>query len=199
VARILLLTLAASTLLTLPASAIQYRWEFDMFADNINNAPTPDGTTDSAATGFTRMVYDTEADHLTYVVAWIDLESDLTALHIHGPAAASESSMNHLFDIYNASTGIPAGIDRRNDLTSGLLHLLAPHPGHEGQILSPPEEVIAALVSGQAYVNVHTEQWPTGEIRGNFPAIVPEPGTGALLLAALAATTWRRRTPSSTQ
>ena len=48
--------------------------------------------------------------------------------------------------------------------------------------------LIAALNSGQAYVNIHDAVYPAGEIRGNF-TMTPEPGTFGLagVMIALAA------------
>jgi len=45
--------------------------------------------------------------------------------------------------------------------------------------------LIAALNSGQAYVNIHDAVYPAGEIRGNF-TMTPEPGTFGLACVVLA-------------
>jgi hypothetical protein len=51
--------------------------------------------------------------------------------------------------------------------------------------------LLAGLDEGKAYLNVHTSEYPGGEIRGFF---VPEPASGSLLLCGLAAlATVRRR------
>lgn len=43
-----------------------------------------------------------------------------------------------------------------------------------------PEEVAAALFAGTTYLNLHTQAFPGGELRGDVAAI-PEPGTAILL------------------
>ena len=54
------------------------------------------------------------------------------------------------------------------------------------------------LVNGNIYVNVHTQQYPGGEVRGQFAQLVPIPEPGSWLLLAgglvvLAGSALRRR------
>jgi hypothetical protein len=59
-------------------------------------------------------------------------------------------------------------------------------------LLTPTE--VGFVKSGQAYVNIHSDTYPGGEIRGNI-AVIPEPATLALLPLALGLIVWRRRKP----
>jgi len=54
-----------------------------------------------------------------------------------------------------------------------------------GSVANAEATLINGLLSGLTYLNVHTNAFPGGEIRG-FVVQVPEPETYALLLAGLA-------------
>ncbi|MDJ0849747.1 MAG: CHRD domain-containing protein [Myxococcota bacterium] len=59
--------------------------------------------------------------------------------------------------------------------------------------LVPEEEIVAALFAGKTYLNLHTTDFPAGELRGDVLAI-PEPRTISLLmLGLLGLSTGRRR------
>jgi hypothetical protein len=111
------------------------------------------------ASGFAELEIEDGSDSLEYGIIVINIDR-VTQAHIHqgnssqaGPVVAS---------LFNAST--PSG-PIIGDLTEGSItsaDLMGPLQGQE---LS---DLISLMENGQAYVNVHTEQNPEGEIRGTI-------------------------------
>lgn len=128
---------------------------------------------------------------LQVTVAYGGLDGVTTAAHIHcctstpGTGSAIEASelpsltgfpmgghggaYSHLFDTSQASSWNPAFITAHGGTTSGAEQALA-----------------AGLASGAAYLNIHSDKYPTGEIRGFTPVTpVPEPSGFAMLALGL--------------
>ena len=95
---------------------------------------------DSAATGTAEVTLDTEAKTVTWIFTHDGLSGDMTASHIHGPAAATEAAGPVI------------------DTTSETMEGTAPIT----------DEQAAELKAGMYYFNVHTEKFPDGEIRGQL-------------------------------
>lgn len=145
-------------------------WVFDSSEDQIKNGPLPDGSTDSPATGRNKMIYDDDAATLTYTFSWADLQGDLTKLHVHGPADASTSNPAHLLEIFNTTTEIEAaGVGKITGSTSGVI------PVTDTTTDCDSGGMIACFLEERAYVNVHTQAYPMGEIRGNLVQVADTP------------------------
>lgn len=97
---------------------------------------------DSAATGTAEVTVDTDAMTVSWTVEHTGLTGEPTAAHFHGPAAAGEN----------------AGpvVDISANLAEGSTAITA--------------EQLQQLQSGMWYLNVHTAQYPDGEIRGQVEA-----------------------------
>ncbi|TCU30862.1 CHRD domain-containing protein [Rhizobium azibense] len=93
---------------------------------------------DSAGKGTGDITLDTATKKLTWTVTSSGLSGDATAAHFHGPAAAGENA-GPVVDISNA-------------LASGSAEITDQH--------------MTDLQAGKWYLNIHTEKFPDGEIRG---------------------------------
>lgn len=97
---------------------------------------------DSDATGTADITVDTDAGTVAWVVTVDGLTGDPTAAHIHGPAAEDENA--------------PPVVDMSDAIMEG-----------SGDIT---DDQLSDLEAGKYYVNVHTEEHPDGEVRGQLSA-----------------------------
>ena len=93
-------------------------------------------------------------NELTFSITYRDLRGQLDKAHFHGPAPAGVTNSEHYFDIccrpddpYNEQ---PEGSMGAFDGKTDPLNVL--------QILD--------LMNGLWYINIHSDLYPTGEIRG---------------------------------
>jgi CHRD domain/PEP-CTERM motif len=82
------------------------------------------------------------------------------------PLGATAGFYSHLFDLMNAAT-------------YGAAFLTA-----QGSVLNARNTVVAGMLAGNTYANIHNAQFPAGEIRGQLIA-TPEPATLGLLALGL--------------
>jgi hypothetical protein len=100
---------------------------------------------DSAGTGNVEATFDTESKLFTWNITYEGLTGPATAAHFHGPAAAGA----------NAGPVVPI----EGDLASPI----------EGEATLDDAQA-ADLQAGMWYFNIHTEQYPDGELRGQMVA-----------------------------
>jgi hypothetical protein len=145
----------------------------------------------SPATGSSWVRIDTVAKTMKISVNFSGLLGYTTAAHIHGPTTNPGTGTASVMTPVPSFPDFPAGV------TSGsyvqvldLNQASSYNPGflnnavNAGSVSNARISLINALIDGKAYLNIHTFQFPGGEIRG-FYRLVPEPSS--LVLAALAA------------
>jgi hypothetical protein len=150
-------TIAAAVLFTTGANATI--WAFMSTLSGANEVP-PNA---SPATGTSMGTYDDVTNMFMMDTSASGFTANVTAAHVHVAPAGTNGGV--LFPLTGAtgSTNYTS-----NDMA----------------VLSASEEI--DFLAGNFYVNIHTSQFPGGEIRGQLePTAVPEPATLIGIIAAL--------------
>lgn len=160
----LALALTLVTGLCLPSSATN--WLFQALLTGMQEVP-PNG---SNAVGVASMSYDDVSNRFNLAIFVTGLDpNEIVGSHIHrAPFGVNGPVIYSIGTTYQTTqSGISfMGTD---------LGPLDPGNNNENEI---------ALLNNNAYINIHTNAFPGGEIRGQL-IVIPEPGTVAALAAGL--------------
>jgi hypothetical protein len=99
---------------------------------------------------------------LTYTVAVSQLSSNATSASIYLGGAQENGGVLFQF--------LPLAQVRDGQVASGSIDLDQPVHGANGETISG-DSLLALFSSGNAYTNVQTSQYPTGEIRGQVSLV----------------------------
>jgi hypothetical protein len=95
---------------------------------------------DSAGTGTANITWNSDTKELRWSIEFSGLSGPATAAHFHGPADPG----------VKAGVGVPiTGLESPSEGSAALT-----------------DEQASQLAAGKWYVNIHTEKFPDGEIRG---------------------------------
>jgi len=173
------LALAGAALAAAPAQATVFTGSLTGTAEVPANA--------SPGTGSVTVTVDTAAHTLAVQTTFSGLSAPTTIAHIHccSTPTASPATMVPSF------AGFPVGITSGSyGMTFGMLDAATWNPAFitasGGTAAGAESAFIDGLMAGNAYFNIHTQAYPTGELRANL-APIPEPTSYALFLAGLAA------------
>ena len=143
----------------------------------------------SPGTGSATVDIDTVAKLMTLDVTFSGLLGLTSASHIHccAPTPASNAPVATQTPSF---IGFPLGVTSGSFANTFDMSLASSYrPGfisdHGGTPASAFDFLLAGMLAGQAYLNIHTQTFPGGEIRGTLIQ-VPEPASIALLGLALA-------------
>ncbi|HKQ77390.1 MAG TPA: DUF1800 family protein [Blastocatellia bacterium] len=121
----------------------------------------------TSATGSATVILSPDQTAALVSLSFANLSSAQTAAHIHGPAEPGNNAPGTILDL-----------DQPLGQVSNLLWVFAALPGLTVQ------DQVNALKTGRLYVNVHTANFPSGEIRGwlfvvdDGSSTIPDTGSG---------------------
>jgi hypothetical protein len=161
-------------LLSIPARAQEYSAKFSGFQEVGGLGGGETGAILSAGQATLKLTLDKTAQTLSYTLTYSGLTNVLQS-HIHfGKEHVAGGVM--VFFCSNLGNG-PAGTPACPDDTAGEVSVTgtitaASVVGPSAQNITPGDfaGVVAALASDTAYGNIHTKQFPAGEIRGQVKA-----------------------------
>jgi hypothetical protein len=121
---------------------------------------------------------DTRKKEIPFRLTYDDLEADVTQAHIHlGQRAVNGAIV--VFFCSNVGTGPPGtpecpgpreGTVEGTITPDDVLDITGADPpvGGQGIEAGAFDELVDAMRAGVTYANVHSEQWPGGEVRGQL-------------------------------
>ena len=170
-----LAVLAASLALPMAASAAIQVYSFNL--DGLQEVPA----NASPAAGSAQFTIDDSLDTITFVLTAFNLQGTFAAAHIHGPAMAGFNA----FVVFGL-TG--ANADYAGPVMAGPIPIANSYMLYGAdKAASGMTPNLAASINAQPwlyYVNLHTSDFPGGEIRGQL-APIPEASTYAMMLGGL--------------
>ena len=149
------------------------------FVSTATLSAATDGATNSKGSGTATVDWMSASNTFSYTLTWTNLTGPATMAHIHFGAPGVDGPIVLPFFMSN----MPA-----SDTISGTLTAADLKPDPVGGI-NTIADVATAIQNGNAYVNVHTAQYPAGEIRGQLAVsstATPEPATTGLMVLAVA-------------
>jgi len=161
------------------------------------NAAPANGST---GTGMALVTFDLATHMLGVTLSFAGLSGNTTAAHIHAPTAVAGSGVIGVATTTPFFAGFPVGVTSGTfsamfDTTLVATYNLPFLTAYGGTAAGAEVALAAALADGKAYLNIHTDVYPSGEIRGflTAPSPVPLPAGVPLVVTGFGALLWAGR------
>jgi hypothetical protein len=153
------------------------------------NGPSEADPNNSPGLGTATVTIDLDASTMRVQESFDNLLYDVTFAHIHCCTDVPRTDTVGVATMLPTFTGFPSDVtfgtyDHTFDMTLASSY----NPSFvaaNGTVSGAFTALVKGLDAGTAYANIHTTEFPAGEIRG-FLAPIPEPETYGMLLAGLA-------------
>lgn len=181
-------TILRNTLATLAVAGFASVSHAQLFTATLNGSSE---AVPNASSGFGSafVTLDSIANTMRVQVTFANLTAGTAASHIHAATAAPFTGTAGVATQLPTFTGFPLGVtsgayDQTFDMTLAASYNPAFVTANGGTTAAAQAALFSAIGNGQAYLNIHTTAFPSGEIRGFFRPVsnaVPEPGEWAAM------------------
>jgi len=185
---IVALSLAAAAALA-PATAEATVRVFGVFLSGPDESP-PNA---SPGTGSATVTFDDVLNIMTLDMSFSGLLGTTTASHIHAGTPTPGTGTAGVATTTPSFPGFPLGVTSGSyqhtfDMTDAGSYNPAYVTAHGGTAAEAEAALLASMVAGTSYLNIHTNLFPSGEIRGFLIAApAPEPAAWVLMIAGFGA------------
>ena len=161
------LAVAAALILGVVSFANAAQITYKATLSGANESP-PNG---SLGTGTAQVDINTTTNLMHVFVHFTGLSGNTTASHIHAATAVAGTGTAGVATTLPTFAGFPLGVkfgeyDNTLDLTLASSYNPSYVTANGGTPASAETALLAAIAAGKAYLNVHSQSFPGGEIRG---------------------------------
>jgi hypothetical protein len=184
----LLVALASALALSTAARATPMTIEVALSSD----LEVPPVTSDASGTALFQFDPEVPEAGIGFELQLATITTPLLQAHIHqGGPGVNGDIVAVIFEFCDLAANGCDGDPGEVEITGNDLNLAGAATAFGGNSFA---DIIAAMQAGDAYINIHTEGFPSGELRGN----IPEPTTALLFASGLigletCARRWKRR------